>query len=255
MPSIFDASTLLLLLAPVALPRLLQLAIRVIASTRRSKGTAAGSPPFLRQQQQQQEQTSILTRYFEVSILLAVAVHSLLRLTLYRPFDIFNSLQGGRIPLNIASSKLSAALQWNNLTHKHGHVLPYLTSLDARLLYEHFGQDTFVMGHELLGSVTAKDLLAIHAARLVRTYALMTLAIALARPRWRNYIGLLAFAGCATELYLLATTDISMRGDGSCTSMVSQAVLDALTELNASIPCSLARNCPSIDMQACSPHP
>ena len=218
MPNLSDASTILLLLAPVALPRALQLAVRITATIRRRK-IAASAPSSVWQQPQQEQ--SRATRYFQTCLLLALALHAFLRLTLYRSFDIFNSIAGERIPLNVASSKLAAALQWNNLTQKHGHILPYLTSLDARLLYEHFGQDTFVTAHQVLGTATAKDLLVIHAARLIRLYAVVTLGLALARPRWRNYIGILATAGAVTELYLLATIDISMRGDGSCTSLVS----------------------------------
>lgn len=212
MPSLFDACTLLALLAPVALPRL----VRLLTLRQRKQ-----APPLVWQHQQQPVDSSRLGDYWQTLLLAALVVHSALRLSLRAPFDVFSSLQREPIPLNIASSRLGAALQWHNLTHKHGHVLPWLTSLDNRLLYKHFGQDTFVAGHQLLGSATAKHLLAVHAAHLVRAYAVVALVLALARPRWRKSFGLLATAGCGAELYLLATTEISMRADGSCTSEVS----------------------------------
>lgn len=213
-----DYSTLLVLALPFVLPRALR-AVSEVTGRRRQARTASKDgfdPPQSRRDGRPQ---STALRILAAGPPVVVASYAIFALAFRTPFDLFSTL--GVIPLTTPSSKLSSLLAWHKLSETHGALLPYLTSLDSRLLYTHFGHATFLGCQQVLGgAASAKDLLAFHAAHLVRIYAFVVLALAFANARWRVWIGMAGIAGCLSELYLLGTTEIRLQANGLPTSKV-----------------------------------
>lgn len=212
-------STVLLLFAPLFLPRIYSFVAQAIARM----GHKATSPPTTSRaggQQAQAPKITVLTAAFPAVI---VALYSLYLLTLGRPFNFFSSL--GQIPLFAPTAKIQAALTWSNVSEKYGDDLALLTSLDIRALYLHFGHENLVGCHRSLGSTTPKDILAYTSVTLARAYIIRALLLAYANRRWKNSILLASVAGALYEIYTLATTDIRLPKRDAATEVMSVSLL------------------------------
>ena len=193
-------STILLLLAPFLVPRALAWLGKYVVGSKPSKSER---DTFLRDTHPTPRRRYHSLRLFPIAI---VCLYSVAALTVARPFNLFSSL--GDIPLNTSTGKLSSTLASQNLSERYSDVLPYLTSLDSRIFYVHFGHDTFLGSQNLLGRPAATDFLIFHVVRLVRTYTLVSILLALGNPRWKVGLGMLASGGVLAEVWILATVEM-----------------------------------------------
>ncbi|KAK9895516.1 hypothetical protein P389DRAFT_94231 [Cystobasidium minutum MCA 4210] len=202
-----DLSTVLLLFAPLFLPRVYGMVAQAIARMANKAEAAPTTRTTLRQRPAQAIPTS-MTRITALPAAL-VAVYSLYLVTHGKPFNFFSSL-GLPLPLIAPTSKIQAALNFRNLQGKYEDDLALLTSLDVRALYLHFGHDNLIGCHRLLDSVAPKDVLVYTSIRLARGYLVRAMLLAYANRRWKNSIFLGTVAGFLYELYTLATTDMRL---------------------------------------------
>lgn len=212
-------STVLLLFAPLILPRIYSFVAQAIARMGR-KATVSPTTSRTGGQQAQASRTTFRASAFPAVV---VALYSLYLLTFGKPFNFFSSL--GQIPLFAPTAKIQAALTWSNLSEKYGDDLALLTSLDIRALYMHFGHENLVGCHRLLGSTTPKDILAYTSVRLARTYLVRAILLAYANRRWKNSILVASVAGALYEIYTLATTDIRLPQRDAATEVISVSLL------------------------------
>lgn len=217
-----DTSTVLLLLAPLLLPKLYSFAAQAVFGLRNKP--APGSDASRYRQQPKGLRSRFELRWSDLPILL-VALHSLYSVVYGRPFSFFTSL--GPIPVTAPTSKIQAALSWRDLGHKYGEDLQLLTSLDIRALYLHFGHANLFGCYRLLGSAAPKDVLAYSSIQLARTYIIRAILLAYSNRRWKNSILLASAAGFLYEVYALATTDMRLPNRESPIQSVS-----AITEIH-----------------------
>lgn len=217
--------TLLLLLTPFLVPRAISwLSRAALLWTGRSGAVNPEERQWLEvnrklRQQHEQQPSSLWRRRARIAVSIGLITYSLLALTIWRPFDIFKSL--GAIPVGIQHGKLSSILTMNGLSDRHGHVLPYLTSLDARFLYSQFGEATFAGCQGLCEKDKASDYLLYHTPRLLRFYLLSTILVALSNPRHKTWAALAGSVGCAAEFWVLVSTPVKAVANGYLDKHVS----------------------------------
>jgi hypothetical protein len=202
----FDMSTIVLLFAPFLVPQVLGWAIRLLSSTRQSAKSTPTPTTSGTASHQPKGESSLFkkrSRYMAAGVL---CLRSLLAVTWRRPFNIFTSL--GDVPLTASISKLTSLLEWHQLSDQYGYILPHLTSLDARLLYTHFGQETFTRCQGLCNPRQPSEYLFYYALLLLRTYAFAAILAACVNLRMRNWLDLLLAVGYCGELYLQASTEM-----------------------------------------------
>ena len=223
-----DYYTLLLIVAPFVIPRALNYGLQWVASRNATHGKANGSATT-----QAVHVVNIVdalppSRFVHARKLLlcsSVIIFSIFQLLNRRPFNLFTSLQDG-LPLTTHTSQLQSLLRWRGLSATWSHVPPLLTSLEARLVYAHFGQDTFLGCLGLCRPDSTGDHLAYAAVRLFRHYVLVAIALCLANKRWKNWLASLAAAGFTAEVFWLATSEIRTRSDGSANCVSSRRQID-----------------------------
>lgn len=157
------------------------------------------------------------SRYFSFSTrkllpCTSVSVFALVKLTVRRPFNIFTSMHP--IPLASPAPFIQSLIKSYRLPKNYDTLLALLSSMDSRLIYAHFGHDTFLNCHGLCRPDSASDHLMFHAVRLAKTYLLLAIILSLANPRWKWWITSAASSGFVAEVAQLAITDIRTRSDG-----------------------------------------
>lgn len=196
-----DASTVLLLLAPLFLPKLYTLGAQGVAKLRQ-KPTAA------KHRQTSTETGSWLGYRPSALPALLVVLYSICLLVFQRPFNFFTSF--GYIPVTAPASQIQAALAWHDLADKYREDLNVLTSLDIRALYLHFGHANLLGCYRLLGSASPKDVLVYTSIQLSRTYIIRAILLAYSNQRWKTSILMASAAGFLYEVYSLGTTDMRL---------------------------------------------
>lgn len=212
-----DTSTVLLLLAPLFLPKLYGLGAQAVANFTKKPGKGSSASHI----RQQAEKAHIRQRFGLTSTpALILAAYSAYFLAFGRPFNYFISL--GNVPVTAPVSKIQAALAWRGLADKYAEDLNVLISLDLRALYMHFGHVNLVGCYRLLGSVAPKDVLAYSSIQLARSYILRVLVLSYSNRRWKNTILIASIAAFLYEVYSLAATDMRLPTQPAETQSVSE---------------------------------
>lgn len=227
----YELTNLLWLLVPLVLPKALSFVSKCIRNYggkgrgKRQRGrTAAATTTSPVTQPVHRGYKVERWRYLPVFFLACWAVYSLV--TYRNAHDLFARLD---LPLTAPQKSIEASLRFFSLQKTYSHLLPYLTSLDARLLYVHYGGDTFfefykdggLFGANLAGAQAQKDMLAFQAVRTVRGYLLAGILLAVANKRFRHFAVMGAILGAAVEIYISATTDMRIDHKGFALRHVS----------------------------------
>lgn len=203
----FEVSTLVLLFAPLFLPKLFSVAGRLLSASASSesahpKHTHATSRVAI--SKSSWKQRFLPSNYLKVAPAILLAVYTVLSLVYLKPFNLFTSL--GQLPITAPAGQIQLALSRFGLLDKYADDLNLLTSLDRRVLYLHYGHSNFVGCQQLLGSTAPRDLLAYSSIRILQGAVGKGLLLALSNRRWKVSLFIASIAVALYQIYALATT-------------------------------------------------